>query len=222
MADSFDRKTALRIKINDLSKGVFVKSGGDFDPSFVRVNGREVNRVNLMGVVVEVSDLGDSLSIDDGTGIIEVRIFSNDLSLDFDIGDLINIIGKPREFNSQIFISCEVAKKVENSKWLELRKKELAKYSFVEPEADGVVDDAIRPEQDVEEEKLEQEPQTHDDGSPISKILCLVKDLDKGDGADFDAVVEESKLDNAEKVINNLLEEGELFEVKSGRLKVLE
>ena len=131
MAD-FQRKTAVKIKIEDLKQGEFVKSSGNFDPSFVKFENQEIGRVNIIGVVIEVTDLKDSLSVDDGTDIINVRSFNNDIDLDFDVGTLINVIGKPREFNNDIFVTCEIVKKISNPTWFKLRKKELALASFIQ------------------------------------------------------------------------------------------
>lgn len=51
--------------------------------------------------------------------------------------------------------------------------------------------------------------------------LHLVRELDAGDGADYDHVV--SKLgDKGEETITHLLAMGELFETRPGKLKVLE
>jgi DNA replicative helicase MCM subunit Mcm2 (Cdc46/Mcm family) len=48
--------------------------------------------------------------------------------------------------------------------------------------------------------------------------------MDKGEGADIIEVVEETKLDEEEanSLIQELLKEGEIFEIKSGKLKIIE
>ena len=242
----FNRKTAVKIKIDDLKKGTFMKSEGDFDPSYVIVSDQDIGRVNLMGIVIEVTDLKDSLSIDDGTGIIVIRSFSNDIDLDYEIGSLVNIIGKPREFNDEIFVSCEIIKPLKNPLWAELRKKEIyiqekapkkAKetISIKDNKTEPIIEEINMSEEEIEDskeiiksEKLdaikEEDSKSCEEviDSPVNQIICLVRTLDNGDGADFDKVINDSGFDDAEKIINNLLEEGELFEVKSGKLKVLE
>lgn len=53
-------------------------------------------------------------------------------------------------------------------------------------------------------------------------VYLLIKNLDTGEGADFDAVIKNSGNVDAEHIITRLLESGDVFEVKPGRLKVLE
>ena len=51
-------------------------------------------------------------------------------------------------------------------------------------------------------------------------VLSIVRELDSGEGADYNAVL--SKIGNNEEKIVHLLAVGELFETKPGKLKVLE
>ena len=54
------------------------------------------------------------------------------------------------------------------------------------------------------------------------EIYSLIKSLDNGDGVSVDDVIKSSKDKSAEFIINKLLESGDIFEIKPGRLKVLE
>ena len=54
------------------------------------------------------------------------------------------------------------------------------------------------------------------------KIFDFIKQKDNGNGADFNEIVENYKESNAEKLIQFLLKEGEVFEISPGKLKVLE
>ena len=56
----------------------------------------------------------------------------------------------------------------------------------------------------------------------MSSQTKLIKDIDSGDGADTQEVITKSNIDKAEQIITNLLEQGEVFEIKPGRSKVLE
>ena len=58
--------------------------------------------------------------------------------------------------------------------------------------------------------------------NPSEKIFMLIKKFDSGSGADMQQVVDQCDLKDGEKTISNLLEAGEIFEIKPGRLKVLE
>jgi len=69
-------------------------------------------------------------------------------------------------------------------------------------------------EKTVEEELVEEK-------SPIDNLLNTIRNLDKGDGVDIEELLK-LKGENSESLISTLLKEGELFELKPGRIKVLE
>ena len=54
------------------------------------------------------------------------------------------------------------------------------------------------------------------------EIYLLIKKLDNGDGVLIDDVIRNSNNSNAEGIINKLLENGDIFEITRGKLKVLE
>ena len=54
------------------------------------------------------------------------------------------------------------------------------------------------------------------------KIVTLIKELDNGAGADMQELVNKCDTEEAEKIIKTMLEQGEIFEIKPGKLKILE
>jgi len=54
---------------------------------------------------------------------------------------------------------------------------------------------------------------------PTERALRIIKTLDKGEGADYDSVIQEL---GGEELVVHLLSIGSLFETRPGRLKVLE
>ncbi len=58
------------------------------------------------------------------------------------------------------------------------------------------------------------------DLSPSNEIVNLIKELDKGEGVSIEEIYSKNK--DADKLVNMLLKEGDVFEVKPGKLKVLE
>ena len=60
--------------------------------------------------------------------------------------------------------------------------------------------------------------------NPFDIIIATITKLDTGDGADIDEVISSSGIDEsqAENIINNLLMDGEAFEIRPGRLKLLD
>jgi RPA family protein len=53
-------------------------------------------------------------------------------------------------------------------------------------------------------------------------VLNLVKSLDTGQGADIDEVIRKSGIPGCQKIIDLLMQEGDIFQVRPGRLKALE
>ena len=59
------------------------------------------------------------------------------------------------------------------------------------------------------------------DLSPTNEIVKLVKQLDKGDGVSIEELSSKN-IKDIDKIIDMLLKEGDIFEIKPGKLKVLE
>lgn len=110
------RSTAYKVKVSDLLKGEFKASEGEYDPVFVRVGLKEVNRCNVIGTIVSVNPM----ILDDGTGQITVLSFNG---LSAAEGEIVRVIGKVREKDGR-FISAEIIRPVDE-KWVELRELEL-------------------------------------------------------------------------------------------------
>lgn len=208
MPESQKRQIAYKVRIKDILDGRYVKEEG-WQPNYiVTEDNREVSRVNLMGIIVDKQFEFDRVIaiIDDGSGKITIRTF-NDINLDnLEIGDILLVIGRPREYNNEKYIMPEILRKIKNKKWIDFRKKELEK------ELRGVKKEK-KVEKEVKEERIE---------SPSEKIFNLIKKLDSGDGVNFDEIINTVNIKEAEKIINNLLSQGEIFQNKPGKLKVLE
>ena len=201
------RQTAYKIKIKNLINGKYVKEEG-WQPNYIITdNGKEVSRINLIGTVIskENEPTYQSMMIDDGSGKIAVRSFENNGILDnVDIGDVVLLVGRPREFNSEKYIIPEILKKT-NQKLIQIRELELKKQRLKE---------------EPEEEKAEEV--AAGGSKETQKIYDMIKLFDKGDGADVDDLIKKASIIDVDLLIKNLLEKGEIFELKPGRLKVLE
>jgi RPA family protein len=216
MGDAKKRQTAYKVRIAELLNAKYVKEEG-WLPNYVKTGNLQVSRVNLVAAVISA---GEEIVIDDGSGSITIRSFDSK-PLDFDVGDVVLIIGRVREYGSQKYVTPEIIKKVDD-KVAKLRLLELEKQNLSEPKKTvAVIEEKERKaaetitEESVEEEELEGKPK---------KIYELIKNLDFGEGADFDEVI--SKVgddeDETEKGIDFLLKKGEIFELRPGKLKVME
>lgn len=220
MTEQQQRQTAYKIQIGSILKGDFVKQEG-WNPNYIIDEyGRKISRVNLMTTIIDIPDSQEtfnyySLILDDGTGRISTRIFENhDRLKKFSLGEIIQIIGRIREYGEEKYIVPEIIKKIENPKWIEIRKKEielLNKTPKEEPKKETHTNI-------VKEVTIEETEQI--DSSEI--IILAIRDLDKGNGADIDDVISKCKLEKGEELINSLLLEGDIFEIKPGRLKILD
>ena len=208
------RQIAYKARIKDIIDGRYVKEEG-WQPNYIITTaGKQISRVNIIGIVVlkpnEENVSYQTLVLDDGTGKISIRSFEENGPLKgIDVGDVILLIGKPREYGQEKYIVPEIAKKIEDKRWIELRKLELKMQGIEEP-----------PSKPAAEEKIEAEE--IQDGTPTDKIFNLIKEIDTGNGAPIEEVIEKARIKEAEKIIRTMLEEGDVFEIKSGKLKVLE
>lgn len=217
--NSMQRQTAFKACISELLNGSYVKEDG-WQPNYINTGSRKISRTNVIGVVISVVEEASfkNILIDDGTGRISLRLFEN-AAVESGLGDIVLVIGRPRSFNNETYIVPEIIKNVDK-RWFEVRKLELqdvpetVQPTKAPPQTETVVEDSAQ-ETQVEESIV-------DDESPVDKLMSLIRKLDIGDGAPFDDISRESKLQNCEDYLNRLLELGEVFEVKPGRFKVLE
>ncbi|MBI2651103.1 hypothetical protein HYX01_01405 [Candidatus Woesearchaeota archaeon] len=114
MIQNWKRQIAYKLNVNDIISSKYVKSEG-LNPNYLEINAKEVFRLNVIGVVVEKMGHGHhaAIIIDDGTSKISSRSFENSLIFDeINVGDIVLVIGKPREFSSEKYILAEIVKKI--------------------------------------------------------------------------------------------------------------
>jgi RPA family protein len=209
-----ERQTAKICSIKELNNGKYVKQEG-WEPNYVLTSKNEkVSRANIIGVAVTISDNASTIFIDDGTGKIELRSFENpQIFKDITIGDIVLIIGRPREFNNQIYINCEILKKISNKGWLEYRKKEIILKNIKVPD--------VEINENLDEPVVNQEKQQDmEEVDEIEDILLKIKNLDTGNGCNVEDLA--SLNPNAEKIIQMLMMKGDIFEISPGKVKILE
>jgi RPA family protein len=111
-----ERQTAKKAKIWDLMNGSFVRKEG-LEPSFVRTQqGEEISRARLLGTVVSKFVADDknyaSVTIDDGSDTIRLKVFKTTKPLDsLKPGDIVDVVGKIREYEGETYVIPEVARK---------------------------------------------------------------------------------------------------------------
>jgi RPA family protein len=209
MEEQNRRKVAKKLLIKDILSSTYIKRPG-WEPSGVLTRFGEASRVNIMGIAVSIDDDENrpTLLLDDGSGNIQIRIFENQEQIkNYSLGDLLSVIGRPREFDSTKYIVPEIIKKINDKKWFKAHQLELQLMQKTDS-----ISLPVEPEQ-LEEQELE--------AGPYQKILNIIAILDKGDGADVQDIVQHIKISNCEQLINSLIAEGEIFEITPGKVKLL-
>lgn len=201
------RQVACKVWISDILNSIFMKD--ETSAGYIKINEAVVSRVNLIATVVYKADQEQNLSsvmIDDGTGKILLKSFENFAPFSkVDVGDMVLVVGRIREFSSEKYLMPEILKKLNDNNWMAVRKLELKNHILVEQKEEKIDDTNVNISVNTGEH-----------------VYILIKKLDDGDGADIDEVIKNSNLNDAELIINRLLENGDIFEIKPGRVKVLE
>jgi RPA family protein len=118
-----------------------------------------------------------------------------------------------------------------NTKEKAVEKTEAEDLAIVKKNSDELSEDkksfnkSEEPELIVTEEIVSEETIENNEvlekKSPGEIIYSLIKDLDNGEGADIDAIIKRSNLKDAEKIIDRFIKEGEIYQSKPGKVKIL-
>lgn len=219
--ESITRNTAYKIWIADLISGKYSKGLEQFDSGYVEVKGKKISRVNLIGGIIDKTPGNNytALSLDDGSGVINLKAWNESVNifLNVNIGDLVLVIGKVKEYNNYIHVNPEIIKVLDNPLWFKVRKLELTKM-FGEPQR---IENLIGEKNIIEEDRMKIVEEKVEETNTREKILSLIESLDTGEGANFDDIIRSSKLgEEARSIINDLVKEGEIFELNTGKLRI--
>jgi RPA family protein len=240
------RQPAKKVRIFDIVNGrYFPGSKEELKPSYViTAMGQKVSRINLIATVIDKFLSEDqnyaTIRIDDETETIRVKAFKEGVKLleGIELGDLVSIIGKLKEYNGEVYVNIEITKKITDANFETLRKLEILNEvaeqkkavdeikelvdKMSEEELKGYVQDKFGMDEEtlnVVRENLRVKKEV--DYKP--KILELIKSLDEGNGVEIVKIFELSDLPEnvIESAINELLAKGILFEPKPAVLKVV-
>jgi len=239
MAESQIRQTAYKVWIADITNGEYTNPGGEWVPSYVQIKDLQVSRVNLIANVIMKYQNEDStyvtLTLDDGSENIALKAWNEDAKLfeNIEIGNMVLTIARVREYNGKVYLVPEIVRKLNKPEWMVLRKKELIKEFGQRSEVKSQVEIAPIPktiqesksqpkieEEEIIEETIKEAPSAGD----RQKILDIIENQDTGDGVEIIKIVPKIKLGEQEtnSLIQELLKEGEIFEIKPGRVKLIE
>jgi RPA family protein len=238
------RLTALKLRLADISKGKFVPAEG-LKPAYVLTpDGRRAGRVRIVATAVNRWQSNDKsltvLTLDDGTDTIRAKAFGSLIFENFRIGDIIEVVGKLRFYNNELYIAPEVAwagePNAELLRELELRQqareweqKRLSVIAYAKQTSDAaelrsLAEEMGIPGDDAEAiiEAQELRPQQEPGKEELKlKIIETIEKLDSGEGCGYDDLlanvgIAEATLDG---LVQELLDDGMCFEPRPGKIK---
>ena len=219
---TYQRYVAIKTTIKVLLEGEY-KQENEETPNYLLTIGQEkIFRMNLMATILNKEIQGNitNFLLDDGSGKINLRYFEESkILVKLNIGDVVLVIGKLRIYNQEKYISPEIVKKI-NPAWLKVRAlktKNIIEAPKIIVEKEEVVENV--------EEKLIEVVQEENDKDvellPIQKVTELIKSLDKGEGVMIEEIISKSPVNDTEKLLEKMLEGGEIFQNSPGKVKVL-
>ena len=242
------RQTAKLVDFNHLNSGKYFQREG-FEPNFLLTpEGRRISRARTVATVVDrfVNDdeTYGSLTLDDGNDTLQVKFF-NELELmeDFETGDILEVVGKAREYQGQIYLDGEILTRVNPEKELlhQLRlEKRKEEWNQIRDTVEQL-DDSGKSHEEIENEMAgtltedevdsllqsfnEKFDESGDEGlENIERdVLDAIQELDEGEGADYSDILDaiDEPEDKLEDTVNSLLSEGTCYEPKPGKIKKL-
>lgn len=202
----FKRHIAYKLRVGDITIGKPIMDGERF--SFLELGNKKIVRVNVVGNIVDrYQSEGESkyisLTFDDGSGQIRLKIFGDDVEKFKDVvqGQTILVIGLLRSFNNEIYISPEIIKQID-PKYLLVRKLENEKNKV------------------ENSQPLEQNQMT----AIKDKILETIKNSENDGGVEVDSIImnlRETSPEIINQEIKKLLEDGIIFEPRPGKVRWL-
>lgn len=151
---------AKKMDIKALYTGKYTVQEG-FNPNYIEVSGERVSMVRILAAVIDkfTSEDGNygTITIDDGTDTIRVKAFQ-DLRLieNVEKGDIVEIIGKIREYNEERYIQPEIIVKIEDPNFEVIRKLELRKIKAAPPAPQEPAEVKIETAEEIKKLEVEQ------------------------------------------------------------------
>ena len=198
----FKMAVAVKARISDLIKG-------KWQEKFLEMpNGENISRARVMATVVAkfLSEDGkySSLTLDDSTGNIRAKNWDNiKLFESVQNGDVIDLIGKIKFYNGEVYLVPEILRKVTDTNFEALRQLELVKK--------------YGPADSSKTEKIAESPMNKID---VRKHILKIIEESK-DGISYPEILEKVNGSRAEieQIIDDLLLGGLCYESSPGVIK---
>ncbi|MBN1175033.1 hypothetical protein JXA48_00145 [Candidatus Woesearchaeota archaeon] len=221
METTFQRQTAKIASVEELLAGDYIVQEG-WKPNYIQTESRRLTRVNIVGIIIEKPSPYEII-LDDGTGTMLISDFNHSKSTsNSKVGQGVLIIGRPRKANDEVFIAAEAVqtKQIkENPLWLVKRKEELEEIKNtkeLDDEYKSVSVEEFQEDEELEDTEEEIIPELTDD-----ELIKFIKQNDAGEGCAIEEIIEHFGQE-ADNTILTLIAMGEVYEIRPGKIKVLE
>lgn len=248
------RLTAMKVPICYLHQGELLRQPGEWGSSYILTDlGLAVGRASVVARVLKKFDgeNNGAIVLDDTSQTIRARFFQDALPLmeKVEVGDLVEIVGKIREYQGERHIVAETLHVLEDENWWLLRKAEIVKqhgelkkyhavYEEKKLESEG---EALRkalteadlpvwyvdglfagglPLGEAIEETAEMASPKSVDSSAKETVLKVISENEM---ITYTDIITKSELESdvVDDAIETLIDEGEIFEPRSGKFKRL-
>jgi len=162
----------------------------------------EVSRINLIATVISQEHAPlETLLLDDGTGQIQARSF--DTVRDITPGSLVLIIGRLRSYGAERYVIIEILNGQILPGWTVVRRKENPRTMGHQAPVIEEKPEVVQPEEVPDQAR---------------ELLQRITALDDGQGVPLDMILAECP----ERLVRQLMQQGDIFEVRPGFIKRLE
>jgi len=230
-------------------RGQYVRPPEGTEPSYLLTPwGQHISRARVLGTIVNKFVRDDqgyaTLRLDDGSETISLRAWRESVPefAGFKVGELIDVAGRVREFEGEIYLVPEFILRIEDPNWelvreLEiLRARRLALAQGVRPqpkreakleprqlqiELPPATQEAGPTVETIEEVEAPPLPQVPDEIK--KRAILAIEKLDRGEGVAPPDIAAELDLSHAEieDALRVLIVDGEIFEPRVGRFRRL-
>ena len=219
--EQINRLVAHKLWLNDLRENNFVVTTGEFESNYILLNDKKISRINVIANVVNKFQNEDkiyvTITIDDSSAQIRLKTWREDTRIldNINIGDIVLVIGKIKRYNDEVYILPEIVKKVSPNEEL-LRKLELIKeYGLPQEPKEIKLEKEKEPEITYEEINFAS-------SNLRNELLNLIEKNEENLGIALEEIKTElhSNLEEVNKILEELIKEGQVYEVK-GRYRLL-
>ncbi len=183
------------------------------------IDGKRIHRVRLLGNVKNVM-VSSILSFElDG---VVVKDFEKKAE-DVEEGDFLDLIGRVGEYEGSKYIALEVYRKrnEDKEKWKELRTLEIEKTrKYLKDEGDSAYNnEGVGESSQITEEVLEDIYSNEE----IDQKDIVLNIINENDEISYEELLKKTGMNEKEldKLLEELIEDGEIYEPKSGTYKIL-